>query len=65
MDTKQNTTAVPEPQLFSHGELLTLCKLLQKADMQDDEIYVKCKRFASYALQRALEGHAYIALSVS
>lgn len=56
-----DTTDRPAPQLMTHGELETLCDLMQKAGMKGAETFIKIKILADYAHKRTMQtGRAYI-----
>lgn len=56
-------TEKPAPQLFTFGELATICNLLEKADMLEDEVYIKMAILRDYAIKHEMQtGRAYLPL---
>ena len=55
----------PAPQMFTFGELATICNLLEKADMREDEVYTKMAILRDYAIKHEMQtGRAFLPLQV-
>ena len=58
-----DTQTKPAPQPVTEDELLTACRALKGAGLEDEGIFTKLKIFAEYANQRTkLTGKRYIIL---
>ena len=61
MQKHSNQGERPAPQMFTFGELATICNLLKEADMLEDETYTKMAILRDYALKHEmLTGRAYL-----
>lgn len=58
-----NTTERPAPQMFTFGELATICNLLEKGGMREDDVYIKMAILRDYAIKHEMQtGRAFLPL---